>query len=148
MPKGTDQPLFLVATDGSPPSEAALDYAISLAKRLGARLRIVSVSDIALLQVQALGGAQVAVGAGGVEAATTEIVTAAERKARDAGLAAEGVAVDFSDPSTAILRQAEANPVSLVIVGSHSRKGVRRLLLGSVAERVVRLAPCPVLVVR
>lgn len=54
----------------------------------------------------------------------------------------------FGDPGTMIADYAKENGAELVIISSHGRTGVSRLLLGSVAERVVRLAPCPVLVLR
>jgi nucleotide-binding universal stress UspA family protein len=52
------------------------------------------------------------------------------------------------DPATELLRLARERPFDLVVLGSHGRKGFSRLVLGSVAERVVRHAPCTVLVVR
>ena len=54
----------------------------------------------------------------------------------------------FGDPGTEISRYAGETKAGLVIISSHGRKGITRLLLGSVAERVVRMAPCPVLVLR
>lgn len=51
-------------------------------------------------------------------------------------------------PASAIARIARALEVGLVVVGTHSGRGARRALLGSLAERIVRIAPCPVLVVR
>ncbi|MEZ6094353.1 MAG: universal stress protein [Pirellulaceae bacterium] len=54
----------------------------------------------------------------------------------------------FGDPGSEITRFAKENDAGLIVISSHGRTGVSRLLLGSVAERVVRLAPCPVLVLR
>ena len=54
----------------------------------------------------------------------------------------------FGDPGSEIARFAEKQDASLIVISSHGRKGIPRLLIGSVAERVVRLAPCPVLVLR
>jgi nucleotide-binding universal stress UspA family protein len=51
-------------------------------------------------------------------------------------------------PAKEIVRVARSVGADLVIVGTHGRRGVRRLVLGSVAEEVLRSAPCPVLVVR
>jgi len=50
-------------------------------------------------------------------------------------------------PSAAIVRAAKKNRVDLVVMGTHGRTGVQRLLMGSVADRVIRTASCPVLVV-
>ena len=54
----------------------------------------------------------------------------------------------FGDPGSSIAEFAKEKDAGLVVISSHGRTGIRRLLLGSVAERVVRLAPCPVLVLR
>ena len=54
----------------------------------------------------------------------------------------------FGDPGYEIGRFAEEKNAGLVVISSHGRQGISRLLLGSVAERVVRLSPCPVLVLR
>lgn len=54
--------------------------------------------------------------------------------------------VEIGDPAEEISLEAKHNPASLIIVGSHGRRGLSRFFLGSVAERVVRHAPCPVLV--
>ncbi len=54
----------------------------------------------------------------------------------------------FGDPGIMIADYAKENDAELVIISSHGRTGVSRLLLGSVAERVVRLSPCPVIVLR
>ena len=56
--------------------------------------------------------------------------------------------VDFGDPGHQIAAHADAIQAKLIVMPSHGRRGVKRLLLGSVAERVTRLAHCPVLVLR
>ena len=56
--------------------------------------------------------------------------------------------VDFGDPGHRITEHADAVRAKLIVLPSHGRRGVKRLLLGSVAERVTRLAHCPVLVLR
>ena len=58
------------------------------------------------------------------------------------------VAVRFDDPGRGIAEFAEENDIELIVMSSHGRTGLKRLLIGSVAERVVRLAKCPVLVLR
>ena len=54
----------------------------------------------------------------------------------------------MGDPFWQICRAAEHEPADLIVMGSHGRTGLSHVLLGSVAERVVRHAPCPVLIVR
>ena len=56
--------------------------------------------------------------------------------------------VMFGTPSRDIVNHAAANDIDLIVMGTHGRGGVHHLLMGSVAERVVRAAPCPVLTVR
>lgn len=56
--------------------------------------------------------------------------------------------VMFGVPAAVIVRRAKQRSYDLVIIGTHGRTGVRRLLMGSVAERVARLSPCPVVLVR
>ena len=58
------------------------------------------------------------------------------------------VDVEFGDPGNQIVDFAERISAELIVIPSHGRTGIERLLLGSVAERVARLAPCPVLVLR
>lgn len=57
------------------------------------------------------------------------------------------VTVEVGDPATTIAERARSAGADLVVMGTHGRTGARRVVLGSVAERVVRLAPCPVLVI-
>jgi nucleotide-binding universal stress UspA family protein len=58
-----------------------------------------------------------------------------------------GVILEMGDPREVIVRHARSLPADLVVMGTHGRSGFQHLLLGSVAENVVRTAPCPVLVV-
>jgi nucleotide-binding universal stress UspA family protein len=72
-----------------------------------------------------------------------------ETMARSTGLRAEQVvlATAWGDPADEILKYAREHAVDLVVCGTHGRRGFDRLIMGSVAERVLRLAPCPVLTV-
>ena len=60
----------------------------------------------------------------------------------------DSLEICIGDPGTEICRAATERGADLIVLPSHGRTGLRRLLIGSVAERVVRLAPCPVLVLR
>jgi nucleotide-binding universal stress UspA family protein len=117
---------ILVATDFSDEAEAALRRAVDYARRFGARLH--------LLHVFAAGEVEV-----------TRLLADAT------ALAGPDVPVTVSstggDPAQEILRYAERHPIDLIVVGTHGRSGVSRVLLGSVAERVLRGARCPVLAV-
>jgi nucleotide-binding universal stress UspA family protein len=138
----------LIATDGSKHSEKAFEQALELAKRVGAELEVVTVEDIRLVQGEALAGATLPVSFESIDTASHAIADAAGRRAAQAGLQCKCHVVPMADPAAAIVRHAKSNPVDLIIVGSHGRTGLRRAMLGSVAEKVVRTAPCSVLVVR
>jgi nucleotide-binding universal stress UspA family protein len=135
---------ILVPVDFSVSSRRALRYASSFANRVGARLTVLSV-------VPPLTGAPYLVG-GGIDYAKDEAL----RKAREelARLAkqelqpAAKTRVEFGVPFDQITRAAKELRSDLIIIGTQGRTGLRRAVLGSTAENVVRHAPCPVLVVR
>jgi universal stress protein A len=136
----------LVPLDFSTYAEQALDYAIALAQKLQAR--------VTLLHVIQPPGVNVA---GGIwpsatflqdlEAAVTRDLEGYLARVTAAGLAGEIVIV-HGVPFQEILDTAKARQVDLIIMGTHGRTGLSHVLLGSVAEKVVRLAPCPVLIAR
>ena len=76
-----------------------------------------------------------------------ELVSAAERELRTAGLPTEGI-VEPGDPRDVLIRTAEGKGVDMIVVGSHGRTGLARLLVGSVASYVASHAPCTVVIVR
>ena len=137
---------ILVATDVAESAERALACAVQLARRHGAELVLVHVyMDLP---------AYPEITAGQVEAIYEEqrawIEAALERRARAArgeGLLARAVLRTGPAAST-IAETAKDEGADLLVVGTHGRSGLDRLILGSVAERVVRLASCPVLVVK
>lgn len=147
----SDLPEFqriLVPLDGSPLAEQALSYASDIAHVYGAALRLLRVMT---LPAAGLAGLE----AGVVEAAYWE--TAREeaenylaRVATD--LESEGIDVEYAvgtEPvADNILSFARGNTVDLIVMTTHAREGVRRILLGSVTDRVVRAGAVPVLVTR
>ena len=135
---------ILTPVDGSAPSEAAADHAIRLARDADATLSVVSVVD-----VEALSAAKLDTEAllDGYEAEAERHVAAVADRARESGVDVE-TAVIRGAPSRAILDRAEAVDADLVVMGSHGRRGLERYLLGSTTERVLRLSPAPVLVLR
>lgn len=139
---------ILVATDFSPASAPAFERALALAHELGARLLVVhAYQDRSLPE---LGFAPVA----SFEAWDREVRAYAEarlaplvERARQVGLEAEGIlAPGF--PDEAIVETAHQRRADLIVVGTHGRRGAARLVLGSVAARVLGAASCPVLTER
>lgn len=143
---------ILVPTDFSAPSDAALAMAKELAARFGASLHLVHVLEDPY--AVAAYSADAAIGylpAGTREAWQTEaenrlnaLLTPAERTQFKVT-----TTVLFSGSTAqAIVELAQGNDIDLIVMGTHGRGGFAHLLLGSVAERVVRTAACPVLTVR
>jgi nucleotide-binding universal stress UspA family protein len=131
---------ILVAVDLSASSEAALRYAAGLAKRLNTQAVLVHASapSSPLRLEEAHGGASHKVHQWFQQTVSTS----------QAGQVVSGKIVAARDPVEVILDQAKRVKADLIVMGSAGRRGVERLVLGSVAESVVRRAGCPVLVVK
>ena len=140
---------ILVPTDFSQAADAALIYAKELADRFGARLQLLHV--IALPTFYPMGPDAAA--AFPMAELMTETETAAqntlEEQARGTGLPADRVSVrtTVGTPVSEILDAIPNDGIDLVVMGTHGRGMVEHVLLGSVAERVVRRSPVPVLTV-
>ena len=142
---------ILVATDFSPASTAALTYGRELASNFGAQLIVAHVAGNLLTRPYAGGdgisfvdpGLQLALEAGAHDQLEA-VISAEDRKERRA----RGIVLASNAPATAIVEYAESEGVDLMVLGTHGRGAVAHLLVGSVAERVVRTASCPVLTVR
>lgn len=138
---------ILVPTDFSRQVAGAVDAAIDLAARYGARLKLLHV--FAPLGVVVPEGF-VPAGADEVERiieATKERMAPDRARAANAGIYVTCETVQGT-AATEIVEVARSGAHDLIVMGTHGRTGLRRLILGSVAERVVRAAPCPVLVIR
>ena len=138
---------ILVATDFSPDADEALSWAADLGTRFGARVTVVHVMEPLAPGLPA--GYTVA-GLPERSVIAAELSQHLDRIARTMQ-AEQGRAVDqellSGSPPAAIVKLAGEGRFDLVIVGSHGRTGLKRVLMGSVAERVMRHAPCPVLIV-
>lgn len=142
---------ILVPVDGSPTSRRGLQEAIKLARLTGARLRLMHVVDELAL-------------ASGLEAATmmtgemmqllreggARLLAKERARAEKAGVATDSVLADSLAGRICdqVVDQARAWRADLIVLGTHGRRGVGRMLLGSDAEMIVRLATVPVLLVR
>ena len=135
---------ILVPTDGSPEVEHALEYAFDLARSHDATVRAIYVVDVA-----GYGGLPMEAALEGVGSALREDGERAVDRVEE--LAPDDVDVETKvlegSPSRVIVDQAQPGECDLVVMGTHGRAGIDRLLLGSVTERVVRRAPVPVLAI-
>lgn len=142
---------ILVPVDGSPPSELGLAEAIRLARLTHARLRIVHVIDEYLYSADTdvlgiLSGHLITE----FERAGNAILEKARARASAAGLKAETVMHEIHSGRVAdrVIEEAKSWDADLLVLGTHGRRGVERVFLGSDAEQIARLAPSPVLLVR
>jgi nucleotide-binding universal stress UspA family protein len=138
---------ILVPIDFSPYADEALDYAMTLASVLQARLTLLHVMAPLPLVGMEINGTALATYLDELEAESTQTMEAYRARVTHAGLPCD-VAVVLGTPYQVIIDTACARQVDLIVMGTHGRTGLRHLFLGSVAERVVQLAPCAVLVVR
>jgi nucleotide-binding universal stress UspA family protein len=138
---------ILVATDFSPAADNALNHGIDLARTFGAPLVITHVyappvlavpDGVIMVTAFDLADLLVKLQAG---------LDAAARRARDAGVAAVETALVEGTPWHEIVATADARKCDLIALGTHGRGVLAHALLGSVAEKVVRKAHCPVLTV-
>jgi len=140
---------ILVATDFSEPSDAALNYGRALARHFDARLHVLHV--VQNVELQAFGD--------GYAAAMPELQADIDEAARkqlerllidndEKPLRTMPVIMRSGMPAAAIVEYANAHGIDVIVMGTHGRGALAHLLMGSVAERVVRTAPCPVLTVR
>jgi nucleotide-binding universal stress UspA family protein len=140
---------ILVATDFGPAAANALTYGRALARTFNARLHVLHVTPDAEMYA-------------GPESVGVDVVALQARIDADAVRALDGIVRDddrrelnataeirhATTPARAIVNYATDSGIDLIIVGTHGRKAMAYLFMGSVAERVVRTAPCPVLAVR
>ncbi|HHN63852.1 MAG TPA: universal stress protein [Nitrospirae bacterium] len=121
---------ILIATDGSEYSQKAARKAISIAKRCGSELMAISVAEKEDELAQ-----------------TEETLKEIKRLAENEGLTVETISVKGT-PYEAITTTAQVKEADLIVVGTHGRTGLKKVLMGSVAERVIALAHCTVLVAK
>lgn len=133
---------IVVATDGSKYSALAADRAIEFARSYGGELKVLSVVDV---PTEFYAEAPQAVD--DLVKKAKEYVATVKQQAEAAGIRAEAF-VGEAEAHEAITRLARDEKADMIVLGSHGRTGMRRLLMGSVAEKVIGYAACPVLVVK
>lgn len=135
---------ILVPTDFSAHATSALDYAVALAHKLDAKIHLLNAMSLQFAEYPI--------------AVTTDMVNSIMETnqkelekliAARAGQATFGAPMfEVGDARLVIEKAALQIGADLIVMGTHGRQGLKRLLLGSVAESIVRTAPCPVLLVR
>jgi nucleotide-binding universal stress UspA family protein len=142
---------ILVAVDASETSDLALQAAIRLASEQHASLRIVHVIDTTNINNMGTEYLDLSSMLEGLVKNGESILGKAETTATAAGVAVETNLIQIETMnqhvSEAIANEAEAWPADLIVIGTHGRRGLTRLLLGSVAEGTARLASKPVLLI-
>lgn len=134
----------LYATDFSPASDAALPYAVSIARHYRSKLHVthsINPDVSGLIAPQLIDRIR-----SDLKMAATDKIAELIRSVRAEDLDYDPVVVE-GVVGDALLLTIRSKDIDLVVLGTHGRRGLRKLVLGSVAEEVFRLAPCPVLTV-
>jgi nucleotide-binding universal stress UspA family protein len=141
---------ILVPVDGSWPSRLGLKEAIGLAKGSGAELRLLHVVDEFINDLTPAAPNYYQQWVEALREAGRTILIDEVAFAKEQGIAAQSVLIDTIARRAAdvIIEQCTQWPADLIVMGTHGRRGLRRLVMGSDAELVVRMAPVPVLLVR
>jgi nucleotide-binding universal stress UspA family protein len=132
---------LLVAVNFDEASNVAMVYARSLAKNFGARLHVLHVMENVFLRPMANDPRAVEAG---ITRRLLDSLTDEDRTA----LHAVPVIRKSDAPADEIVKYAQSEGIDLIVMGTHGRPGLAHFLMGSVAEKVVRTAPCPVLTLR
>ena len=137
----------MLATDFSPQARAALDYAAELSRRLEVPLLLVSAFHIPIYPLMdgvVVGSADTI---SQLMSRTSADLTQARMVAEELGALAVETMVVEGNPAAEIVRVARERAIDLVVMGSHGRGGISRAILGSVADKVMRMSSCPVMIV-
>jgi len=138
---------ILLPTDGSETASRAAEFAIDLAQRYQAELILISVID-PMPFVSFAGGETLSYYLEAAEKAAAEGLARAAALAQAHGLQFSSQVLREHGPAQAICEHALSSGCQLIVMGSHGRRGMDAVLLGSVAQKVLTLAQMPVLVVK
>ena len=144
---------ILIATDGSALAEKAVAHGLSLAKSVGAKVTAIiveapfNVYDVPESKIRQMPQA-FEQHAEQIKKHATRVLSHVADAAKAAGVSCDTVQVENDHPYMAIITAAKDKGCDLIVMASHGRRGITRLLLGSETVRVLTLSPVPVLVVR
>jgi nucleotide-binding universal stress UspA family protein len=133
---------ILVAVDGSAFSDAAVDQAISLGDICNSQIFVISVVNLYPEQME--------VAPALVDKMSEEVrqhLDSAKQKIDKANIPCETIVHMGGKPHEFIVQEAKEKEIDLIVMGTHGRTGIKRVLMGSVAQNVIGNSPCPVLVV-
>ncbi|MGE3922725.1 MAG: universal stress protein [Lautropia sp.] len=142
---------ILLAYDGSAASESALTETIRVAGAAGAKVRLLHVvSHVTIATGIEVDGRHLAMAAESTRLTGERVAAEGVQRLRAAGIDAQAAVVDSYDTPLAhlVVEDARRWQADLVVIGTHGRRGLRRVLLGSDAEEILRRARTPVLLVR
>ena len=141
---------ILVPTDGSDTAICGLREAIRLAKDQTAQIRIIHIVDELVMGSSPAYAVVMNNVIDDLRAAGKSTLASAQTMARDAGMTADTQLVEAFGGRAGehILKAAQEWPADIIVCGTHGRRGLRRIVLGSDAEYLVRRAPVPILLVR
>jgi nucleotide-binding universal stress UspA family protein len=136
---------IVVATDFTPISDPAVSFARDLARRFAAKLTVANVVDLSVATPSeaALVGLPIET----MRRSSVENVEGAVNDLKRTGLRVDGETLEAFDPAVAILQLCDRIDADLLVIGTHARRGLNKMILGSCAEQVIHHARCPVLTV-
>ena len=142
---------ILVPIDGSPTSDRGLDEAIALARITGGSIRLVNIlDDLVFTTGFETGATYTRTVLPALRQHSERILAAGRQRVTAASVAVDALTIECfaRRPCDVIVEAAVQWPADVIVIGTHGRRGVNRMMLGSDAEQVVRMAPVPVLLVR
>jgi nucleotide-binding universal stress UspA family protein len=145
---------ILISTDGSDVAQRGVDHGLSLAKSLDAKVTVITVTEPFPFHASTAGAGWVPLPEDisgyeeGQKTAAEKLVATVREAAGKIGVTADVLHVPDAWPAEAIVEAAKVKGCSLIVMASHGRRGLGRLLLGSQTAEVLAHSPVPVLVVR
>lgn len=138
---------IIVATDGSPGANRAVDTAARFAKATGAELTILTVGgDMTGAELRKIAGVAGDVSEA-LQSTSNRILKQAQKRAQRIGVAEIKLRCEWGDPAETIIETVRRRQADILVVGRRGRSRLSGLLLGSVSQKLASLAPCIVIVV-